>query len=143
VNELTILEAPHATLLKVCEDATPSPELSMLLHAMVDTLKTTPNAIGLAAPQVGVSIRAFVMGTEAQGYLALVNPRIVKRSGIKILSSEECLSVPGKTVIKRRSATITVRGLDAEGASFEFTAKGRAACVIQHEMDHLDGKLIS
>ncbi len=115
----------------------------MLLHAMVDTLKTTPHAIGLAAPQVGVSIRAFVMGTEEQGYLAVLNPRIVKRSGIRILSAEQCLSVPGKTVTVRRSASVTVAGIDAEAKPFEFTAKGRAACIVQHEMDHLDGKIIA
>lgn len=114
----------------------------MLLHSMVETLQATEGAIGLAAPQVGVSVRAFVMGTPEQGYLAVVNPRIVKRGGIKIPSVEQCLSVPGKTVTVMRSHTITVHAINAEGDFCEFTAKGRSACVVQHEVDHLDGKII-
>ncbi len=140
---LDILEAPHQALLTPCVAAVPSPDTSMLLHSMVETLRATPNAIGLAAPQVGVSVRAFVMGTEEQGYLAILNPRIVKRSGVKVPSIETCLSVPGKTVCVRRAASVTVRGVDAENKPFEFTAKGKAACVVQHEMDHLDGKIIA
>lgn len=139
---LDILQAPNDVLSTPCEDAVPGPELSMLLHSMIETLQVTPNAIGLAAPQVGVAIRAFVMGTAEQGYLAVVNPRIVKRSGIKLKSLEECLSVPGKKVIVKRSATITVRAINAEGVPCEFTCKGPAACVVQHEMAHLDGVLI-
>lgn len=140
---LDILEMPHPTLEAVAKDAEPGPEMSMLLHSMVETLRATPNAIGLAAPQVGVSVRAFVMGTEQQGYLAMLNPRITKRSGTKIKSPEECLSVPGKKVVVKRSSSVTVVGINAEGEPFEFTAKGLAACVIQHEIDHLDGRTIA
>jgi peptide deformylase len=102
---------------------------------MVDTLKATPGAVGLAAPQVGVSVRAFVMGTEEQGYIAVVNPRIVKRSGIKISNIEECLSVPGQRVSVRRSASVTVQATNAEGTPCEFTCKGQAASIVQHEID--------
>lgn len=139
---LEILTVPNPVLTQPCVDAVPSPDMSMLLHAMVDTLRATPNAIGLAAPQVGVAIRAFVMGSERQGYIAVLNPRIVKRSGIKIDSTEECLSVPGYSVTKKRSASVTVQAIDAEGNPCTFTCKGFAACAVQHEMDHLDGVLI-
>lgn len=139
---LDILQAPNDVLETPCAPAEIGPDLSMLLHSMVETLQVTENAIGLAAPQVGVAIRAFVMGTAEQGYLAVVNPRIVRRSGIKIKSKESCLSVPDKTVLVRRSASVTVKATNAEGHPCEFTAKGSAACVVQHEIDHLDGILI-
>ncbi len=109
---------------------------------MIHTMRKT-NGIGLAAPQVGVGVRAFVMGTEEQGYLAVVNPTIVKRSGIKLPSVESCLSVPGKSVVVRRAASVTVRATNAEGNPCEFTAKGNAAFIVQHEIDHLDGKTIA
>lgn len=119
------------------------PDLSMLLHSMIETLRAQPDGIGLAAPQVGVSVRAFVMGTEEQGFIAVVNPRIVARSGHKVKSIEACLSVPGKTVTKKRSYSITVSATNAEGDPCTFVCKDRAACVVQHEMDHLDGILIA
>ncbi len=139
---LDILQDPNEVLTTPCDEAVPSPDTSMLLHSMIETLQATPGAIGLAAPQVGVSIRAFVMGTEEQGYLAFLNPKIVRRGGITVPSVEQCLSVPGKTVTVRRSHSVTVRSVNAEGVPCEFTAKGRAACIVQHEIDHLDGKII-
>lgn len=139
---LDIKQFPDPILHQKCADAVPGPELSMLLHAMVETLQGTPNAVGLSAPQVGVAIRAFVMGSEEQGYLAVVNPRVIRRSGIKINSIESCLSVPGVTVTVKRANSITVRAIDAEGNPCEFTCKGRAACIVAHEIDHLDGKTI-
>lgn len=111
----------------------------MLLHSMIETLRATPNAIGLAAPQVGVSVRAFVMGTEEQGYLAVVNPRIVHRSGIKARSIEQCLSVPNREVVVRRAVSVTVKAINAEGQPCTFTAKNNAAFIVQHEIDHLSG----
>jgi peptide deformylase len=140
---LDILTAPNEVLTTPCEDAVPGPETSMLLHSMIETLQVMPEAIGLAAPQVGVSIRAFVMGTQDQGYLAMLNPRIKRRSGTKQKVTEGCLSLPGKKVVMKRADSITVVGLDAEGKTFTFTAKGMAAAVVQHEIDHLSGILLS
>jgi peptide deformylase len=140
---LDIKQHPDPILSTPAAEAVPGPELSMLLHSMVETLRATPNAVGLAAPQVGVALRAFVMGTEEQGYLAVVNPVIVRRSGIKIPSTESCLSAPGVTVTVKRANSITVRAIDAEGNPCEFTCKGRAACIVAHEIDHLDGKTIA
>jgi peptide deformylase len=142
-ERLEILTWPHPVLSQKAVDATPSPELSMLLHAMVKTLKETKDGIGLAAPQVGVSVRAFVMGTEEQGYLAIVNPRIVKRSGIKIKALEECLSVPGVRRLVKRDNHITVEAINAEGTPCKFECKGLAAACVQHELDHLNGKTIA
>jgi peptide deformylase len=142
---LDILQAdndPTDVLTTPAKDAVPSPDTSMLLHSMIETLQVTPEAIGLAAPQVGVPIRAFVMGTPEQGYLAFLNPRIVARSGVKVKSVEGCLSQTGKKVTVKRPASVTVEALNAEGASVLFTAKNVAAAVICHEIDHLLGILI-
>lgn len=140
---LTLDTDVDGILRKACEEAVPSPETSMLLHAMVDTLKATPDALGLAAPQVGVAIRAFVMGTEEQGYIAVLNPRVTERSAMRQKAKEGCLSVPGVRVTKRRPVKVTVQGINAEGAAVKFTCKGIAAAAVCHEIDHLNGLLIA
>ena len=139
---LDILTIPNSVLHTRCEDAVPGPDMSMLLHSMVETLQATSHGVGLAAPQVGVSVRAFVVGSEEQGYLAVLNPRITKRSGVRVSSTEQCLSVPGKTVVKKRPYSITVEGIDAEGNPCTFKCRALAAAVVCHEIDHLDGRTI-
>lgn len=140
---VTVENDAQGVLRRPCADAVPSPETSMLLHAMVATLRATPGAIGLAAPQVGVPIRAFVMGSEEQGYLAVLNPTITNRSKIPQTSVEGCLSVPGKQVTRKRPSSVEVTAIDAEGNKCVFAAKGPAACVVCHEIDHLNGLLIT
>lgn len=95
------------------------------------------NGLGLAAPQIGENVRVVVIKRNNGDMLALVNPRIVKRSGITLKSVEQCLSVPEKTAIIRRSCSVTVTS-----EAGDIVLKDRESCVIQHECDHLEGLLI-
>ena len=96
--------------------------------------------IGLAAPQVGIN-EAMIVVDIGQGLYKVVNPRIVKRSGKQMLE-EGCLSVPGVCIKVRRARKIVVKGEDEKGRFVTIEAEGLLACVFQHEIDHLKGKLI-
>jgi peptide deformylase len=99
--------------------------------------------LGLAAPQLGISQRLLVyrVGPGAP-VIALVNPEIEWSSEADESMEEGCLSIPGVTVEVERPIHVRVRALDEEGADRRVEASGLEARVIQHEMDHLDGKLI-
>jgi peptide deformylase len=110
---------------------------------MIETMYAAPG-VGLAATQVGVSLRLFVVdlsvGRDPKGLIVMVNPEFVGRDGMQ-LEEEGCLSVPGFNATVLRPARATVRGLDRHGN--EQTVEGTAllARAFQHEMDHLDGLL--
>lgn len=95
---------------------------------------------GLAAPQIGVLQRVIVMKVD-DIYYALANPRILNPRG-KVKDEEGCLSIPGVKVEVPRAASLKVEGLDLDGNSLTLDAKGDLARVIQHEVNHIDGKLI-
>lgn len=95
---------------------------------------------GLAAPQIGVLQRVIVMKVD-DIYYALANPRILNPRG-KAKDEEGCLSIPGVKVEVPRAASLKVEGLDLDGNSLTLDAKGDLARVIQHEVNHIDGKLI-
>ena len=99
---------------------------------------------GLAAPQVGESVRVFVTGTSERDVprRAFINPVIVDVGGELEWMEEGCLSLPGIRGSVRRPVTVTIRALDLEGREFEETRSDFAARVWQHELDHLDGILI-
>jgi len=109
--------------------------LSQMAQAMYED-----SGIGLAAPQVGVSEQLIVLDI-GEGLYKLVNPRIVKKQGKQSIS-EGCLSVPGVCVKVVRAKQIWVHALDENGRFIELEAKNLLACVLQHEIDHLKGKLI-
>ena len=116
-------------------------ELRQLIHDMFETMYAE-EGIGLAAPQIGVSKRFFVMdvgepGTRAQ---AIVNPLIVEESGSE-KGEEGCLSLPGLIGEVERAARIVVEGHDPEGNPLRIEATDLVARCIQHEIDHLDGVL--
>jgi len=114
--------------------------LERFLYDMLRFMKDR-KGIGLAAPQVGVLQRIIVADIYG-GPLSLANPEIVTREGFDTMA-EGCLSLPGVLVEVPRNTCIEVAGQDARGHHVEFEAKGLLARVLQHEIDHLDGRLIS
>jgi len=116
-------------------------ELRALAEEMFETMYTS-EGIGLAAPQVGVGVRLFVMDIredESQPQ-AVVNPVLVETSGSE-RGEEGCLSLPGLIGVVERSAQIVMDGLDLEGKPLRIEASDLLARCIQHEIDHLDGVL--
>jgi peptide deformylase len=141
--KLTILEFPDPRLrtraapVAVVDDAVRS-----LIDDMFETMYAAPG-VGLAATQVNVHKRVLVadVSQEQDHPLAFVNPEIIEREGTTE-AEEGCLSVPGIfDKLSTRSARIVVRALDRDGKPFELEADGLLAVCIQHEMDHLEGKL--
>lgn len=113
----------------------------VLIRDMAETMYAAPG-IGLAATQVDVHQRVIVIDTsEARDQLlVLINPEIIVSNGVSDYE-EGCLSVPGIYGKVQRAESVTVKALDAEGATFELEADGLLAVCIQHEMDHLAGKV--
>lgn len=116
------------------------PYLEKLVADMWETMRAAPG-VGLAAPQVGESIRVLVAEYEDNA-VALVNPEIIKRSEEEVLGVEGCLSIPGYVGddVPRASA-ITVKARDPKGKEIRVKADGWWARILQHEIDHLDGVL--
>ncbi len=120
-------------------------KLRTLCADMLETMYAD-EGIGLAAPQVGLSIRLVVIdipdedGSQGKNPLVLINPEIVRHEGT-VPSTEGCLSVPDYTAEIERFETVTVKALDQYGREFTLDADGLLAICLQHELDHLDGKL--
>lgn len=117
-----------------------APEIQELLPKMVKTMHKE-RGVGLAAPQIGLSIRLAVAEVNNKVYY-LINPEITSLSQEKIVSEEGCLSLPGEFFPILRSETVTVRYQNEKGLPKKLRATGFLATVIQHEVDHLDGILI-
>jgi len=98
------------------------------------------SGIGLAAPQVGFSVQLIVVDI-GEGLYKLVNPKIIKKQGRQSIS-EGCLSVPGVCIKVKRAKQVWIQAQDENGRLVEIEAKDLFACVLQHEIDHLKGKLI-
>ena len=98
------------------------------------------SGIGLAAPQVGISVQLIVVDI-GEGLYKLVNPRIIKRQGKQTIR-EGCLSVPGVCIKVKRAKTVWVDALDELNQQVKFVAQDLFSCVLQHEIDHLKGKMI-
>lgn len=116
--------------------------LRTLVRDMAQTMYAAPG-VGLAATQVDVHERLIVIDVSDthDALQVFINPEIIARSGEEQYEQEGCLSVPDVYEKVKRSSRITVRAQDAEGRSFELEAEGMLAVCIQHEMDHLDGKV--
>lgn len=125
------------------EVASLTPEIRTLIDDMVETMYAAPG-IGLAAPQIGVPLRVCVIdlsvGRDAAGLITLVNPVFVERAGMQ-LEEEGCLSIPGFNATVARPQRVVVRGLNREGDQQQLDGTGLLARALQHEMDHLDGRL--
>jgi peptide deformylase len=114
--------------------------IQRLIDDMIDTMHAAPG-VGLAAPQVGVSLRIAVIQTPDDGLMALINPQVVKASGERRLM-EGCLSVPGYQAEITRSRQVTVKALDREGKEVRIKAvDSLLAQALEHEIDHTNGVL--
>jgi peptide deformylase len=106
---------------------------------MVETMQQT-KGVGLAAPQVGVSLRVVVLQMPGEEPVAVINPEIVKRAGEREVT-EGCLSIPGYAGEIKRSVSVTVKGRDRQGKTIRIKATGLMAQALEHELDHLNGIL--
>jgi peptide deformylase len=140
--KLTILEFPDPRLRTKAQPVTDfGPELARLVADMFETMYEAPG-IGLAATQVNVHRQLLVLDVseEKNQPHVLCNPRILTKDGIQTYQ-EGCLSVPGIFADVERANQITVEAEDADGKTFTLQADGLLAVCIQHEMDHLAGRL--
>ena len=117
-------------------------EIKQLILDMIETIQADNNAIGLAAPQVGQSFRIIVIESDKQSII-LINPIIKKTSRRQTVLEEGCLSLPEVAVPVKRPYRVTIETLNIKGELIKIKAKDFLARVIQHEIDHLDGILIT
>jgi peptide deformylase len=141
--KLTILEYPDPRLrTRAVPVAAVDDRVRRLIDDMLETMYAAPG-VGLAATQVNVHQRVLVadVSKEQDQPMVFINPEVIEREG-KTEAEEGCLSVPGIfDKLSTRSARIVVRALGRDGRPFEIEADGLLAVCIQHEMDHLEGKL--
>lgn len=143
MSKLTILRYPDPRLLTV---ARPVAQIDDRIRQLVDDMLETMYAaegVGLAASQVDVHERVIVIDTSDSRteHLVLINPEVLSASGELVMGDEGCLSVPNVYDKVLRPAEVRVRALDRGGVTVEFDAEGLLAKCVQHEMDHLMGKV--
>ena len=141
---LTLVTGATTTILltktKRVEDPL-SPKIQTLIPKMIETMHHA-HGVGLAAPQIGESLRLAVALVDKKIY-CLINPEITSRSQTNIVFEEGCLSLPGEFLPIVRSETLTIRYQNEKGLPKKLRATGLLAIVLQHEIDHLDGILIT
>ncbi|MBX3461406.1 MAG: peptide deformylase [Planctomycetes bacterium] len=130
--------------MRVAEPVTEfGPKLAHMVEEMFLTMYQA-RGVGLAAPQVGISKRIYIINVEEdqppEGEIALINPEVISVEGEQY-SDEGCLSFPGMFAKKRRPLRATLRAQDVNGEWFEVTGEGLKARALLHELDHLDGKV--
>lgn len=139
---LKILQYPDPRLHKVAAPvAEVNDEIRALVRDMAETMYCAPG-IGLAATQVDVHLQVIVsdVSETRDQLLVLINPELIAQSG-EAEFEEGCLSVPGIYETVKRAEKVTVRAMDLQGQSFELAAEGLLAVCLQHEMDHLKGRV--
>lgn len=170
-----VIEEPKTILHKPAKEVPikdiTSPRIQRILHDMSDTLSASDDGVGIAAPQIGISLRIFVASEEALAldkknggpsksdamsdtsdtkeereekkwrHIVFINPQFLKASRKKFDDSEGCLSVPGIFGTVPRAEKVKVAAYDEQGKKFERGASGLFARLLQHELDHLDGHL--
>jgi peptide deformylase len=141
----SILQYPDKRLRVHAEPvAAVTPEVVALIEDMKETMYAAPGC-GLAAPQIGIALRLFIVDTagddEPSALKVFINPEIVAREGTAIWE-EGCLSFPGVHEELERAARVTVRATNEHGEEVELTAEGLLGVAVQHENDHLDGVLM-
>jgi peptide deformylase len=137
-----VLYLPDARLRKMSVDVTVfDDELQTLIDDMFETMYHT-RGVGLAAAQIGINLRLSVIDVtrDKSQQLVIINPVIIDSQG-ELVYQEGCLSVPGVYDTVTRAHTVTVRALDRHGQSFDITGSELLAECLQHEIDHMNGKL--
>lgn len=143
INRLRIVHFPDPILKKPAKEvAEIDAEVIAVARRMLELMREA-KGVGLAAPQVGLSLRLFVCNPtgEPGDDLICVNPVLSRLDGAEE-KEEGCLSIPGATVTMRRAMRVTLYARDLEGRLFQREGVDLPARIFQHEMDHLDGKLI-
>ncbi len=138
---LNIVKEGDPVLRKVCRPVTEiTPRIQQLIDDMMETLEDA-NGAGLAAPQVGI-LRRIVIVDIGDEYVELINPEIVAVEGEQ-QEVEGCLSVPDVWGVTDRPMVVTVRAMNRDGETVEYTGEGLVARCFCHELDHLDGHLFT
>lgn len=143
LDKLTVVHYPDPRLRQRCAPVTKfGPELAALTRRMLE-LMAESNGVGLAAPQVGLLLRLFVMNPtgEEQDARVVINPEIHDRKG-NVAAEEGCLSLPGINVNVHRARSCRLVAQDVDGNRIELEGEDLVARIWQHETDHLDGVLI-
>ena len=144
-----VLLFPEPLLKQPCEQVGElSAEVMQVVEDLVETMLALPRCVGLAAPQLGVTRRIVVVDVSRHpkaparnhGLLCLINPKLVLTAG-QVVTREGCVSVPDFTANVARAEHVAINYLDCEGAPRALEASGFEAIALQHELDHLDGKL--
>jgi len=144
-----VLRYPNAVLKEPARHAGEIGDATRALaEDLVDTMRAGPATVGLAAPQIGVGVRALCLDVSSHpraatshGLVVLFDPELVEAHDAEVLR-EGCLSVPDFTANVRRARHIVLAGHDADGVARVFNMEGFEARAAQHELDHLDGLLI-
>jgi peptide deformylase len=113
--------------------------LRALADDLLETMYAAPG-VGLAAPQVGIGLRIFTFDDGSSGPVVVVNPELLEFDG-NLVEEEGCLSIPGPYHETPRAASIRCRGVDVRGKPLDLVGEGLLARILQHETDHLDGRL--
>ncbi len=145
----TIVQSPDPVLRQVAapvaKTAITTPAFQKIITSMKHALAEQEDGVAIAAPQIGESIRVFVVAARASKQLTsdtvFINPEFVRIGKEKKELSEGCLSVRWKYGTVKRATTATVRALNIDGNEFVMSARGLLAQIFQHEIDHLDGTL--
>lgn len=140
--KINILTYPNPILEKKAQEIADAndPEIKELILDMLETMDNHPEAIGLAAPQVGKSVSLCIIRLEGKVYI-LINPRVKSKSWKKEINEEGCLSFPGQFIPVKRSAKVKVEALDRKGKKITLKGEGLLGRAFQHEIDHLNGIL--
>jgi peptide deformylase len=147
VTARDVLRYPHLTLKSPAAPVEPGPVAERLAADLLDTMRASPACVGIAAPQIGVRARAFVLDVSRHkraksnhGLVVMINPSIVERDGRDVMR-EGCMSLPDLTANVGRATTIVVEGASPAGEPLPIETTGFEARAFQHEIDHLDGLL--
>lgn len=147
MSERRIYRVPERVLKERAEEIGPEGD-PKLAHNLVETMQAFKHCVGLAAPQIGVSKRAFALdvtghpkATTSHGLVVMFDPLIIEATG-RVVGREGCMSVPDLTANVARATEIVVRGRSPEGETLVIATDGFEARAFQHEIDHLGGLLI-